>query len=457
MLKIKKIEFIKVIYDESRAQNFFSIANITFSNYAPVHGALLYWQKNMSDEPYTKEGEYKFFYDMANAQYFAAVKYPKDCQLTREQRKELSYILLEERGSIGTYSFVTSKPKITFHLNKALQQIDFPEHFQVAHFNSFAIYKQFESLDDSIYDQLPYDRAFIDCYVSWCRNAVKEHPSKLSAYFDYIPFHYVCYANPLLSEQFLIDHLEQLDLHALQYNKSVLARLTASFKRYMVDTLKAQQKPINSEFSYQLEDFIESHAFYNSYDVTYLPESDEIIEMDLEYFEYDLGTNKWPGSEHLVKGIPSLFCQKYDRYGDKRLSNAEMDKKFAAYNAQQKQLFSANAELHWINRYKNELDWSIICRFNDHLTEDFLSAHIKYVDFQALGLNTYIIIDTTFLTEYFNRFDHKQPVPLLICHLTEQFYLSHKDQMKVDIDLLYKYMDCIDVTEFERLESYLID
>lgn len=457
MLKIKKIEFIKVLYDDSLTQNIFSIANITFSNYAPVYGALLYWQKNMSEEPYTKEGDYKFFYDMASAQYFAAVKFPKECKLTRDQRQELAYILLEERGAIGTYSFVTKKPKHTFHLKNELKKIVFPEHFDVNDFNHFSVFQQFDAMDEEQYKKLPYDRAFVDQYLEWCQFAVKEHPSKLIHYFDYLPFRYICYANPLLSEQFLIDHLEQLDLVALQYNKTVLARLSASFKRYLVESLKAQEKTIHSDFVDQLDDFIESYAFYSSFDVTYLPESDEMVEMYLQFYEYDRGSNKWPGSEHLVKGIPSLMSQKYDRFGDKRLTNAEMDKKFTSYSDQQKQLFSANAEQHWINRYRNELDWSYVCRYNEQLTEDFLTAHLKYLDFSALGLNTYIELDTDFLVKYFKRFDHRQAVPLLICHLTEQFYLQHKDVMKVDLDVLYKYMDNIDIDEFERIEHYLID
>lgn len=458
MLKIKKIEFIKVLYDDSLAQNVFSIANLTFSNYPPLFGALLYWQKNMSDEPYTKEGDYKFYYDMAKAQYFASVKFPKDCKLTRDQRQELAYILLEERGAIGTYSFVSTKPKVQFQMKKELAQIDFPENFHVADFNHFPLVKRFDAPEDFKYAKLPYeDRAFVEPYLRWCQLAAKEHPSKLSPYLDFMPFAYLCYANPFLSEQFLIDHLDQVDLFAIQFNKPVLSRLTASFKRYMIETLQEQNKTIHSDFNGQIEDFIESDAFYSSFDITYLPESDEISEMELNYFEYDRGSNKWSGSEHLVKGIPSLMSQQYDRYGDKHLTNAEMEKKFVTYSKVQKQLFSGNADLHWVSRYKNELDWTYVCRYNENLEEDFLTAHLKYVDFTALGLNTFIVLDTTFITKYLNRFDHKQSVPLIICHLTEQFYLTHKDEIKVDLDMLYKYMDCIDSEEFERIESYFID
>lgn len=107
MLKIKNINFIKVIYDESLSHNIFSIANIQFSNYPPINGAILYWKKNTSRADFTKEGDYKFFYDLANITYFASVKFPKDVKLTRDQKQELAFILLDERGSIGTYSFKT--------------------------------------------------------------------------------------------------------------------------------------------------------------------------------------------------------------------------------------------------------------------------------------------------------------------------------------------------------------
>ncbi|AMO85530.1 hypothetical protein B857_02726 [Solibacillus isronensis B3W22] len=457
MLKIKKIEFIKVLYDDAIAQNIFSIANITFSNRSPIQGALLYWQQNESKEPYTKEGDYKFFYDLAKAQYFAAVKFPKDCELTRDERQELAYILLEERGAIGTYSFVSTKPRAAFHLNKAFQEIAFPTQFSVDDFNDLSVMKKLVANVETIYEQLPYDRVFLEAYRNWCIQAVQLHPSRLTAYFQYLPFTYVCYANPLLSEQFLIDYLPEVDLEALQYNKPVLERLSMSFKRYLVTTLMANKKRLNPDFVDQLDDFIESNAFYNSFELIYLPEADDIPDMDLQLFEYDRGSYKWAGSEHLVKGIPSLVSQKYNRYGDRRLTNTEMDKKFKAYNEEQKQLFTAIAELHWLNKYRNELDWSYICQYNVHLTEQFLTSHLNYVDFNALGQNTDIAVNADFLSTYLHRFNHQKAVPLIISHLTEQFYLTHKDEIKVDLDLLYKYMDNIDEEEFLRIENYFLD
>lgn len=448
---------MKVLYDDALAQNIFSVATITFSNYETIQGALLYWQKNDSKEPYTNEGDYKFFYDLAKAQYFAAVKFPKNCRLTPDQRQELAYILLEERGAIGTYSFLSTKPKVQFHIKKAFEAITFPNDFQTVHFNSLQVIRALEATSEEIYETLPYDRAFIDNYFNWLKLAVQLHPSKLTPYLAYIPYTYICYANPYVSEQFLIDHLESFNAEALQHNKPVLARLTASFKRYLIDVLLKDKKHIHPDFVDQIDEFVDNHTFYRSFEVIYLPEADEIPVMDLQFFEYERGTNKWPGSEHLIKGIPSLKSQKYDRYGDMRLTNAEMDEKFSHYSPTQKQLFSAVAELHWINRYRNDLDWTYICRYNEQLTEDFLTVHLKYVDFDALGHNNDIAVNTAFLETHIHRFDHHQVVPLIIRHLTEDFYLSHKDQIQVNLDVLYKYIESFDSDEFERIENHLLD
>ena len=54
-----------------------------------------------------------------------------------------------------------------------------------------------------------------------------------------------------------------------------------------------------------------------------------------------------------------------------------------------------------------------------------------------------------------DKFNHLQPVPLILCHLTEHLYVSYKDRLKVNIELLYQYMDCIDETEFEILQHLL--
>lgn len=455
MLKIKKIEFIKVNYDETLTQNFFSVANITFSNYKPINGALLYWQKNTSDAPFTKDGDYKFFYDMAKVQFFASVKFPKDAKLTRDQRQELAYILLEERGATGSYSFLTNRTKKPFSIEQPFQTLKFPAHFNLLDFNPIELFKQFQNQEEALYTTLThYDRAFVNAYMHWCQNTVTEHPSKLHAYLKYLPFSYICYANPFLSEQFLIDSIEQIDFDALQCNKPVLARLSASFKAHLVHTLQMLQKPIDEEFNDQLEEFIESNVFFVSHELIYLPEADEMPEMDLLFFEYDCGPNKWSGGEHLVEGIPSLYCQQYDRYGDKKFTNSEMDKRIAQYTTLQLKLFSASADLHWLNRYENQLDWDTICRFNENLTEDFLTAHLSKVDFHSLGFNIYCLLAESFLSKHIDRFNHQKPVPLIICHLTEHFYLMYKHLIKVDLDTLYKYMDCIDYEEFEKLEPY---
>lgn len=82
-------------------------------------------------------------------------------------------------------------------------------------------------------------------------------------------------------------------------------------------------------------------------------------------------------------------------------------------------------------------------------------GHIKYLDFEALGQNTDIAVNTAFLEKYIHRFNHSKVVPLIIRHLTEDFYLSHKDQIQVNIDVLYKYIESIDLEEFARIESHL--
>ena len=51
--------------------------------------------KNTDENEFTAEGDYKFFYDMANITYFASVKFPKHVRLTRDQKQELAYILLK--------------------------------------------------------------------------------------------------------------------------------------------------------------------------------------------------------------------------------------------------------------------------------------------------------------------------------------------------------------------------
>lgn len=457
MLKIKKIEFLKVVYDDSLSHNIFSIANITFSNYEPIHGALLYWRKNTSQSEYTPEGDYKFFYDMVNVMYYASVKFPNHIKLTRDQRQELAYILLEQRGSVGSYSFTTfTRKRSKFNPAQQLEKLHFPEHFKAKDFNALAYFEKTDDLNEEIFGRfIGYDRSFVESYLKWRFHTAQLHPNELAKYLPYIDFSFICFINPYLSEKYLIEHLDQVDFMALQFNRPVLARLSSTFKQYMIEQLQVNNMPLHDDYKGQLETFIEEDDFYIEHDVVFLPESDIIDEEDFQFYEYDRGPYKWYGSEHLVKGIPSYASKLYDRDGFKNRTNKEMDKVFEQFSDIQRKLFGAVAELHWLHRYRTELDWHAICRYNPWLTDEFLVAHQKYIDFEALGFNTRCVLSEEFIDVFIDDFYHQQPVPLIICHLTEQLYLTHKDKIIVDLNLLYKYSGCIDEIQFQLLEDLL--
>ena len=450
MLKIKNIEFIKVVYDESLSHNIFSIANISFSNYEPIFGALLYWQKNMDDNAFTPEGDYKFFYDMANVTYFASVKFPKHVRLTRDQRQELAYILLEERGSVGSYSFAThAGRKKGYPVNEKFQELDFPTDFNVTAVPAYikSVVTKVD-MDMMLHAYSEYDPIFIAKYAKWRYQAAQLHPNELEAYLPYIDFKVICAINPFLTEGYLIDHLAEVDFEMIASNYPVLSRLSKPFREYMY----AQLEPALAK---ELQEFLEADGGEEA-GVDVLPSFEEEEEMAvLEFFEYDRGTNKWPGSEHLVKGIPSLASQLYDRFGYKKLTNKEMDQKVSAYSATQLELISYTLEPHWIHRYREMLNWSLICEYNPYLTEDFLTSHLKYIDFHALGNNTKCELTEDFMDKHMNKFNHQKPVPLVIRHLTETLYLTHKDTIVVNSQLLNEYGDLLDDEQFLMLQNLI--
>lgn len=449
MLKIKKIEFLKVVYDESISHNIFSIANVTFSNYEPIYGALLYWRKNTDKREYTAEGDYKFFYDMDKVSYFASVKFPKNVHLTKDQKQELAYILLEERGSVGSYSFPThSGKRKSYPYKKKFQALDFPENFVVTAIPSY-IKSLVTKVDmDMILHEYPnYDPIFITEYAKWRYETAQIHPNDLAPYLPYIDFDVVCALNPYLSESYLIEHLENVNFEMLASNFSVCNRLSEPFLNYMYTKLEPN-------LARELRAILDENMVDEEIDEFKMPfEEVEIIE--LQFFEYDLGVNKWIGGEHLVKGIPSFACQQYDPLGYKKETNKEMDVKFATYNELQRELLCSSLEPHWLHRYRDQLDWTNICESNPHLTEDFLTAHLKYVDFYALGNNTLCYLSEEFVNKYMNRFNHQQPVPLVIRHLTQALYLTHKETIKVDSHLLLMYNDLIDDEEFLLLQNLI--
>ncbi|WP_431030393.1 nucleoside-diphosphate sugar epimerase [Lysinibacillus sp. LZ02] len=450
MLKIKTIEFNKVIYDESLSHNIFSIANITFSNYPPVYGALLYWRKNADDKDFTAEGDYKFFYDMANVTYFASVKFPKHVRLTRDQKQELAYILLEERGAIGSYSFPThGSRKKNYAYKKRFQELQFPSDFNVKSIPAYikSVVSKMD-LEMILHDYPSYNPDFITKYAKWRYQTAQMHPNDIQQYLPYIDFDVICTLNPYLTESYLIDHLAQVNFEMIASNYQVLNRLPEPFRLFMYSQ-------IDPELAKELQEFLESDI-EDSVAQDILPsfeEEDALVE--LEFFDYDCGANKWPGSEHLVKGIPSLACQLYDQLGYRKCTNKEMDEKFANYSEQQCELISYSLELHWIHRYRDKLNWSIICEYNPHLTEDFLTAHLKYINFNALGNNTKCELSESFMDKHMSRFNHQKPVPLVIRHLTENLYLTHKDKIVVNSELLNEYGDLLDDEQFLLLQNLI--
>jgi len=461
MLKIKKIEFIKAVYDESLSHNIFSIANVYFSNYPPILGALIYWKKNNSRSEYTREGEYKFFYNLDDITYFAAVKFPKGTKLTRDQKQELSYILLDERGSIGTYTFKTHPSRRKrFNPKKTLEQLNMPENFDVTsipvHYGPII---DEQSVEEIRRENPHLTKEFIVDYCYWRYRLIKMHPTDFEPYLKYVDFAYVCYACDQISEKYLIDHLDLVDVSALQYNYPVLARLSPSFKKYIIDELIRNKKEINPHFADEIDTFIEDDTYFSEYATIDLLD-DELFEeeeekVDFHFFEFDRGPYKWPGSEHLVKGIPSLASQLYDDMGYKKPTNEEMDEQFSKYNEKQISLISAILEPHWLNRYKDRIDWKAACLYNKHLTDEFLNEHIEYVDFECLGNNLSCVLSEEFIETHMNQFNHDKPVPLIIRFLTVQMYLNHKDKIKVNSDLLFQYYNSIGAPEYKRILDLL--
>lgn len=449
MLKIKKIEFMKVVYDESLSHNIFSIANITFSNYEPIYGALLYWRKNTDKKEFTAEGDYKFFYDMDNVTYFASVKFPKHVWLTKDQKQELAYILLEERGSVGSYSFPThAGKKKSYPFKKRFQALQFPENFDTKAIPPYikSVVTKVD-MDLILHEHPTYDPIFITEYAKWRYKTAQIHPNDLAPYLPYIDFSVVCHINPYLSESYLIEHLDQINFDMLASNYSVLNRLSEPFRDFMYTQLEPS-------LASELRVLLEVDSVDEEIDEFIMP-IEEIELIDLQFFEYDLGVNKWIGAEHLVKGIPSYACQQYDALGYKKETNREMDAKFDSYNELQRELLCTTLEPHWLHRYRDKLNWTKICETNPHLTEDFLTAHLKYIDFYALGNNTLCYLSEEFVNQYMNRFNHQQPVPLVIRHLTQALYLTHKDKIKVDSHLLHMYNDLIDDEEFLLLQNLI--
>lgn len=458
MLKIKSIEFTKNVYDESMSHQIFSVANVYFSNYEPIIGALLYWRENKDQKPFTQEDEYKFFYDLSQTQFYASVKFPKYCTLSKDERQELAYILIEQRACAGSYSVSTNKAAAqVLQIPKLHKELEFPEQFDTAHFKSI-FNAQYDSEINEITERYPfYTKSFIKEYVKWSMLTCKGHPENIKRFMPHIQMTQVCYQNPYLTESFLLDNLSNIDWAALQYNLPTLDRMTKAFRIYLLEQLKVLNATVQIELEQEPARFIEDVDFYVEDRIFYLePEDDDrLLDAYFLYFEYDLGRNKWPGAEHLVKEIPSLACQLFDFDGDRKLTNKEMDEKFANYDANQMALFIGGCEQHWLNRYKKQIDWTTVCELNPHLTDDFIDAHLAFIDFNALANNTQCHVTSKFINKHFKKLSTQAASPLVLRLLNEELYETHKSELKLSEKLLVANEHILSERQMDFLESLL--
>lgn len=449
MLKIKRIEFNKTVYDESVSHHIFSTANVFFSNAEPIHGALLYWQQNTSSDEYTEDGDYKFYYEMAQVEFFAAVKFPADITLSAEERKELAYILLEERGSIGSYSLETSTDTLEkLQTKRNLSQFKFPAHFTINDFKDPYAF-QFEDVPELSRRYRNYDITFANSYLQWRKQATQFHPDEITAYMPYISFSYICYCNPHLSEMYLIEHLHSIDWSALQSNLSALGRVSTPFKRHMLENLRTKNIPFEGDIKQDPEGFVLYDNFFFGDGHPRIPHNYEQPETpEYTLFEYDLGPYKWQGAEHLVKGIPSLASQMYDPYGYKKRTNQEMDAVMQTFSATQIRLFSAMADLHWLHRYRENIHWETASAYNPNFTDGFLIEHENYLSFKDLANNMRCHVSENYLIEHMGNFKETHPAPLILRHLTKKIFDLYQHELKLDLDLLYDYYEFIDKKDF---------
>ena len=459
MLKIREINFIKNVYDESMSHQIFSVANIFFTNAAPIYGALLYWSENKDDELYTEENEYKFFYDVSDTNYFATVKFPKYCTLSKGQKQELTFILLEQRGFIGSYSFQTDKNdmQVFFQLDKLFKQVVFPTQFNTQHFkNHFHLLSDEEI--DAFRESYPfYSKAFIKTYSNWMQIVCQAHPTQIIRYLDYIQLTQLFYQNPFLTEQFIISHLNKIDWAALQYNLPVLDRLSKTLRMYLLEQLNLLNIPIQQDIQESPTLFVDQPNFYENERIKYLilEEADNGISGPFQYFEYELGRNIWPGSEHMVKSIPSYAAQLYDVHGERKLNNKEMDQQVAEFSSIQMYFFETTCELHWLYRYKDRVNWKNVCLYNKHLTDAFIKKHEKYIDFVSLAQNSQCNLSSDLIDYYFLKLLSKKVSPLILKAMTEDLYRKHETHFKLSKNMVAKVAHLLSEDQLELLEALI--
>lgn len=459
MLKIREINFIKNVYDESMSHQIFSVANIFFTNGDPIYGALLYWKENKDDELYTEENEYKFFYDVSETAYYATVKFPKYCTLSKAQKQELTFILLEQRGFIGSYSFQTDKNDmhVFFQIDKLFKKIVFPERFNPEHFKNYFHLLSDEEILTLREDYPFYSEAFLKTYSQWMQIVCQAHPAQFIRYLDYIQFTQLSYQNPFLTEQFIINHLNKIDWVALQYNLPVLDRLSKTLRMYLLEQLKVINEPIQQDIKESPTLFVEQPNFYKNERIKYLilDEIDNGIFGPFQYFEYDLGRNIWPGSEHMVKSIPSFAGQLYDVNGERKLTNKEMDNRIEQFTPLQMYFFETTCELHWLYRYKDRVNWKNVCLYNKHLTDAFIKKHEKYIDFESLAQNSQCNLSSDLIDHYFLKLLSKKVSPLILKAMNEDLYRKHATYFKLSKHMVAKVAHLLTDDQLEFLEGLI--
>lgn len=432
MLKISKIEYFKNVYDESLSHNVFSTANIEFSNATPIYGALLYWQENKDDKPFTKDGEYKFFYDLDDTKYFASVKFPKHCTLTTDQQQELAYILIEQRGHIGSYSIQTNRNAAKFiEIKKRFKQLHFPAQFSTEHFQYTYILKSSFEKDELIKKYPFYSESFITNYIDWLEIVYQAHPSQFENYIAFIPFKQLCTDNPYLTEQFIIRYFDKIDFSSLQFNLPVIQRLSRSFRAFIVDQVKNDEY-VQKDIEESTKKFIENDLLYEDSALVFLPKEDEEDNSNgpFYFFEYDRGSYIWPGSEHLIRTIPSFAKQIYNEHGDRLLLEDEMHAFYFSLNSNQRFLFETSCDLHWIHIFREDVNWQHVCEWNPNLTADFIEHHINFVSFEALAKNTKVKLPLAFIDHYMFKLSKSAYAPLLIAHLNVDLFEKHKEMLQ---------------------------
>lgn len=450
MRKIKKIDFIKAVYDESLSHKIFSIANIEFTNAPPIYGALLYWRRNTNMKKIVnKQGEFKFFFDEATSEFYASVKFPQHTSLTDDERRELSFLLLEERGTIGSYSLMGHPKEVAaqiglrrYNIKKGFEALTFPEHFdgRIEPSHVSVIFDELHLAD--LQQKNPHlTKEFLRDYIPWRAKTVQQHPEEFEAYLQYIDPRYIVQMNDQLSEFYLVKHIDYFRDHLQLLNYAVHRTLSRFFLRYFdIDHTDSAKEVADLRVSRDEESGLLEIPLYDQLsNESPLHQMSELYQTPpvYEHFTYEHGRNKWPGSEHLVTSIPSFSAMRYTKRGYRKLTNKEMDVFMREATEEQKQLLSASLELHWLHRYKDSLDWHVISAYNVYLRAEFLEKHAKYVKFDALRENIYARIEPRYIKKHVQKLlRHDAPTPIILASLDEELMHHLNGDVLYDDDIL---------------------